>query len=182
MFPNATQTCPLFGMTYSEERAKLYLMKDLKVITQTILLVLLCGCTMAQKSELNSAKEENYIIEFYSKYAKTWDSITIKTPELFERSMDSLTKKYCSLKLQKEAMDWILDGQDLLTNEWGINVEDLDSFIVKRDIINLNSFFVTYYTYLDIPGATPQKQVVKLHIILSSSENNYKIESVEGVD
>ncbi len=118
--------------------------------------------------------------DFYTTYSVEWSlKGTNKDPRLLGKKLDSLEQKYCTQKLVKEVKDWFNDGQDLLTNTWGI-FEPVDSLTIVKDLAHKNSYILSYIN-VDYPQSLtmPVKKKIVLHIEVVKEGGHYKIASVK---
>lgn len=146
-------------------------MKKLIILFGMHLMLFFNFCN-AQKSEDN--KEGIFTLkEFYTAYSKFRFRVE------YIPSIDSLFKKYCTSRLQKDAKKYMQYGHDLLTNDWGINSEDIQTLVIRKDISRDNRYIITYTTFLDNPDGILQKKDVVLYVTLIKEGKTYNIDSVE---
>ncbi|MCI0523538.1 MAG: hypothetical protein L0Y37_07795, partial [Bacteroidales bacterium] len=132
----------------------------------------------------NGMTKEKEIVEmlktFYESQGAIWSipASEISTI-LFEQKLDSLAEMYSTPKLRKEATEWLDDGHDLFTNDWGIRSKDIGTIEIKRDMSKNDAYIVTYTTFLDNPGNNPQKKYVTLNVTVVMDGKSYKIDSVK---
>lgn len=153
----------------------------LKILLMTLSIALFVnGCVQAQKPSLDN-EVEKMIKEFYTKYCNTWNSSSSKVPAnvLYER-IDSLTQKYCTKKIRNDAKSWFEDGHDLLTNDWGIDLESLKSLTIVKDSTKSNAYIVSYMveTYPVSPDK-PVKKQIKLYLSVIKEKDTYLINEVK---
>ncbi len=102
------------------------------------------NCLQAQNPVAgNEAKR--MLEEFYTKYCYTWNSSSSKVAaNVLDVKIDSLTQKFCTKKIRSEAKSWLEDGHDLFTNDWGIDLESLNSLSIVKDETEPNAYIVSY--------------------------------------
>ena len=153
-------------------------MKNLKILTFCYFLLIINTC-FAQKNIVN---EQPILIlkEFYTAYSNIWSIPSSKnSTNQFNKKIDSLTEKYCTTQLKKEVNRYLEDGHDLMTNDWGISKESINSLKIVKD--KNNDIYLVEYVVNSYPISpnTPVKKQVILRIKLVKKNNNYKIYSVE---
>lgn len=152
----------------------------------TILLVMLCFVLFASNSlqAQNSATDnetKKMIEEFYTKYCNTWKSSSSKvSANVLYGKIDSLTQKYCSTKIRREAKSWFEDGHDLFTNDWGIDLESLKSLSIVKDATKSNAYIVSYIVeYYPVSPDKPVKKQIKLYLTVTKERGPYLINEVK---
>ena len=133
------------------------------------------GCTNAQNEKNNQVI--CMLTEFYSEYSKFWyptDGIQV---------LDSLQNKYCSnnfrRKLQKEFHENGLN-HDLLTDDWSINLESLNTLEIMAHSIESGTYIVSYVIGLVNATTTPVKHIISFKVKVINEDGNYKIDEVKG--
>lgn len=118
--------------------------------------------------------------EFYTEYCKQWAVKPVPHPSDLYIKLSSLLEKYCTLKLRTEAKEWFDDGHDLLTNDWEIDVESLNTMTIVRDTGKENTYVVSYIvdSFPESPNK-PEKKRVSLYVGIVKEGENYRIDSVK---
>ena len=141
----------------------------------------ICVITLGGCNSQNNASDKCIIMlkEFYTTYCKIWNIRPIPHPNDHYIKIDSLQEKYCTQRLRKEAKEWFFDGHDLLTNDWGIDIESLETMKIIQDSIEEKTYIVSYVvdSYPIAPDKPIKKQVV-LHVTVVKEGENYMIDSV----
>jgi hypothetical protein len=112
--------------------------------------------------------------EFYTEYSKIGFTVDDK------KKRNVILKKYCVLKLVKEAGEWGKDGHDLLTADWGMDKGSLASLKVTH---SKDSNYRISYIMESFPVSpnTPVKQNVVLDVSLIKENGELKINSVKDL-
>jgi hypothetical protein len=116
--------------------------------------------------------------EFYVAYSNIW-STNSHSPDILDSKLDSIQKKYCTLRLRNEAKEYLEDGHDLLTNDYGIEVESLRTLTIIKDSVEENSYIVSYNVVNSDAANKPVKQNVLLNVFVVKEEETYKIDKVK---
>lgn len=135
-------------------------------------------CGNAQEGKTDSNEEEK-IIELFTKYCNLMGVRPISTPAniLYEK-LDSIYKDYCTDKFRIESKGWFDDGHSLLTGDWGMDKEALNTLKVIKDTSNSHVYIVTYTTNSEDPYNRSIKVKVCLRLFLVLDGGSYKIDEV----
>ena len=136
-------------------------------------LFILTGCNTK-----NSNQEAiGMLNEFYRNYSVNSFKIEDK-PKL-----DALIEKYCTEELQQEAKKFYNMGFDLLTDEWGIEEQDLNSLKITKSLLKDETYIVSYTTdtYPVSPNIAVRRKIT-LNVGVIQEDGTYKINSVKAVD
>ncbi|MBS7566477.1 hypothetical protein KHS38_18880 [Mucilaginibacter sp. Bleaf8] len=91
---------------------------------------------MIATSDAQNYKQDKQITDrirnFYNIHCKLWATKPLTSPDKLYIKLDSLQKQYCTALLRKKAKSWFLDGHDLLTNDWGIDPESLNTLRIRK--------------------------------------------------
>ena len=106
---------------------------------------------------------------------------TIKsTPQNIDK-MDSLQKKYCTVKLQKKMIEQFnLTGldHDLLTNDYGIDSLGIKTLSISKEPKH-NNFVVSYIIWDDVvPNVSRKKVKVILKVTVRREDGFLKLDSI----
>ncbi|MGZ3860978.1 MAG: hypothetical protein ACXVMS_15670 [Flavisolibacter sp.] len=120
------------------------------------------------------------LTEFYTTYSKIWSIKPGPHFGMLYKRLDSLQKIYCIQKIRKEAKEWFDDGHDLLTNDFGIDVESIKSMTIAKDTTKVKSYLVSYEV-IEFPVSPnkPIKERITLHVNVVNEEDKYKIAAVK---
>jgi hypothetical protein len=116
---------------------------------------------------------------FYTAHCRIWAIKPPPPPKIFNNKLDSLHAHYCTKKLTKEAKEWLNDGHDLFTDDWGIDIESLKSMTIIKDSVKSTyvvSYIVTFYPQ---SPTKPVKEHVVLHVTLTKENGEFKITSIK---
>jgi hypothetical protein len=145
--------------------------------------ILLIAIAFVSKAQNNASDKQaiQMLKEFYTAHCKIWTVKPPLPPETFNVKLDSLQKKYCTQKIRKEAKKGLDDvGYDLLTGDWGIDIESLKTMTVVKDSTKGNTYIVSY-TVVGYPQSPtkPVKEHVILHVTLIKENGELKIASIK---
>ena len=136
----------------------------------TIIVVLTFKCVYIQAQNLSPDKRIlSMLNEFYSAYIT---EISNGKPNTFKYKIDSIKKKYCTIKLitklpslsEKRDADPLLDAQDC-------NIESLKSLTIEKNSQKSNEYIVSYTDFY-----SKTKFSVKLVVIKKGGK--YMIDSI----
>ena len=116
--------------------------------------------------------------EFYVAYSNIW-STTSLSPDILDSKLDSIQKKYCTLRLRNEAKEYLEDGHDLLTNDYGIGIESIKTLAIMKDSTEENAYIVTYGVVNSDVTNNPVTQNVLLNVFVVKDEESFKIDKVK---
>lgn len=143
-------------------------MRNLNSIIIIILLINNHSCTLAQKKD---ERIISMIKTFYSTYINEVAS-NRSIMELTEK-LDSLQKIYCTDKLLNTIPDIMEETDaDVFLKAQDVNVESINTLIVKKDLRNHNKYIVSYYDPYSKNSIIIILRVVK-------DKGKYKIDSVQ---
>ena len=137
----------------------------------TYVILFTSNSVYSQSFEINN-QAIHTLREFYTAYSKI--EFTVKNLH----QLDSLQKKYCSLKLRAELKnEFQTNGldHDLLTNDHGINSEALKSLTINNDVGKANGYIVCYLNKTISAANKPILEKVILHISLTKENGAFKI-------
>jgi hypothetical protein len=143
----------------------------------SICLILLVdnGCASAQNN-VPEKQAVQMLREFYTAYSK------IKFTVKYRNQIDSLQKKYCTIKLRKELKEEFKAGgldHDPLTNDYGMDDVKLKTMLIKRESATVNVYSVSYTTSTTSPANKPIEEKVTLHVAVAEETGVLKIASVK---
>jgi len=153
-------------------------MKIFKILALSSMILIGNGCN-AQTGE--GDKAISMLKEFYIAHSFIWSIPPSSiSPNDFDKKLDSLTGKYCTPQLRKEAKEYLQDGHDLLTDDWGISKESLTSMKITKESTQENTYVVSYIvdSYPVAPDKPVKKQVT-LHVTVVKEGEIYSIASVK---
>jgi len=116
---------------------------------------------------------------FYTAHNSAW--INTEDNFVLVKKLDSLQKKYCSLRFQKVIKkEFKLGGldHDLLTNDEGADANFFKTLKVEKDKVNQNVYSVSYTYHTKDPSYRPIDKKVILHVTVVKEGDSYKIDSV----
>jgi hypothetical protein len=151
--------------------------KILYFITAAVLFLSHSSCTSAQDNTSNKEIIAT-LNEFYIGYSAIWSTTPSLSPGILNSKLDSIQEKYCTLKLRSEAKEYLEDGHDLLTNDYGIGRESLETLTIVKDSTKASSYIVTYVVVNSDAANNPVKQQVSLHVFVVKEKDEYKIDDV----
>jgi len=130
------------------------------------------GCN--GQTNVNDKQAISMLKKFYTAYS----NVSLRIEDLHK--VDSLQEKYCTPQLRKEAKEYLQDGHDLLTDDWGISKESLTSMKIIKEPTKENIYVVSYIvdSYPVAPDK-PVKKQVNLYITVVKEVESYKIASVK---
>ena len=149
-------------------------MRIFKLLT---VLSLIHGTCCAQ-SRIDDNKAIIMLKEFYIAHEKIESSIKTIRPQAYVWRLDSLQKKYCTLKLRNTIKKYQENGIDILTNDQGIDSESIKTMKIVEDSGDKNVYIVSYDFLDDNYPKKPITRHVILHVGLLTENNRYKINSI----
>jgi hypothetical protein len=133
------------------------------------------GCAGAQ-NHIPEKGAVQTLKEFYTAYSK------VKFTAKYVRQIDSLQKKYCTIKFRKKLKDEFkaagLD-HDLLTNDYGMDADKLKTLVIAKEPGAANVYSVSYTAMVTSPSNKTAEEKVVLHVAVAEEEQAIKIESVK---
>ncbi|WP_423129758.1 hypothetical protein [Gaoshiqia sp. Z1-71] len=150
--------------------------KRLLFLFATFMMFSISGCNAQDNA---GDKCTSMLREFYTNYSKIWAIKPVPLPKDHYIIIDSLQEKYCTQKLRKEAKEWFEDGHDFLTNDWGIDVESLETMTIIKDTTKENTYIVSYIvdSYPVTPDNPVKKQVV-LYVTVAKEGESCRLDFV----
>ena len=154
-------------------------MKPIIFLSVVCIMVFSNSCIQAQNT-INENGVEIMIKDFYTKYSNIWENTPISVPaNVLHEKLDSLAQKYCTKKIRNEAKAWFVNGQDLFTNDYGMDIESLKTLIITKDTSKVNCYIVCFTTTNSDASGKPVKQNVVLHVSVMKEKEEYKINDVK---
>ena len=117
--------------------------------------------------------------EFYTKYNAVWSIKPPLAPKVFDSKLDSLIQKFCTSKLRTKAKNDLAYGNDIMTNDYGMDIESLKMLIITKDSIKENCYILRYTTTNSDASGKRIKQKVVLYISVVKGKDNYRISEVK---
>lgn len=150
------------------------------IITQLILLF--HGNLVHAQKDTNNDQALQMLKEFYTEYNTAWIRwLGVKDNSILVKKIDSLEKKYCSLKmraeLKKEFKASGLD-YDILRNNEGADEKSLKTLTVVKDKMKKYTYIVSYIYDTMSPSYKPITATVVIHIAVTKEKDGYKIDAV----
>jgi len=148
-----------------------------------LIIILFLPFTLVLKAQGSSSDKQaiEMLNEFYTAHCNIW---AIKPPpKTLYLKLDSLQKKYCTQKLRKQAKESFNDvGYDLLTGDWGIDINSLKTMTILKDSAKENTYTVSYMVigYPQSP-TKPVNEHVILHVSLAKENGQLKIASIKDL-
>lgn len=136
------------------------------------------SCIQAQNT-IDENGVEKMIKDFYTKHSNIWENTPTSVPaNVLHEKLDSLAQKYCTKKIRNEAKSWFVNGQDLFTNDYGMDIESLKTLRITKDTLKANCYIVRFTTTNSDASGKPVKQNVTLHISVIKDRDSYKIDEI----
>jgi hypothetical protein len=147
-------------------------MKILRIFTLGCILFVSYGCN-AQKSEEETIVK--MLKEFYIEYSGIWSIPSSDiSPENFDKKLDSLSRKFCTQQLRKEAKEYLENGYDLFTNERGISNTSLSTLTITSSLKKY-----VYVVSYELNSSIESKiEKVFFNVTVVKEGENFKISSV----
>jgi len=130
------------------------------------------------QSSISENKAIIMLKQFYIAHEKIESSIKTIRPQVYLWKLDSLQKKYCTLKLRNTIKKYQENGIDILTNDQGIDSESLKTMKIVEDSEDKNVYIVSYDFLEENYPKKPFTRHVILHVGLVTENNSYKINSI----
>lgn len=154
-------------------------MKTIIFLSIVCITVFSNSCIQAQNT-INENGVEKMIKDFYTKNSKIWENTPTSVPaNVLHEKLDSLAQKYCTKKIRNEAKAWFVNGQDLFTKDYGMDIESLKTLTITKDTLKANCYIVRYTTSNSDASGKTVKQNVILHISVVKDRDCYKINEIK---
>ncbi len=152
-------------------------MKVLICFFITIMLLTNYNCANAQ-NDLANKQPEQMLKEFYTAYNIAWSTHT--APDVHDKRLYFLQKKYCTAQLRNELEKRGGLDQDLLIGRGYTDVEHLKTLTVSKDPANANSYSVSYiHPTMDASYRPNGEEKIVIHVTVVKEGNGFKIASVK---
>jgi len=149
----------------------------LPFLTNILILTGIVGSVNAQCDDKQIAKMLN---DYYTAHNAIWSTKPILPSNVLDMKLDSLQEKYCTLNLQIKSKNQLKYGQDLLTNDYGIDSLGIKTLSISNDTGKKNVYIVSYSTLNDlVPCISKQQVKVILHLTIVKENGVFKINSIE---
>jgi hypothetical protein len=144
-----------------------------------VLVICAIHCECYAQSNTDDKKAIAMLNEFYTAHGYIWSGIKSLPPNVFDRKLDSLQKKYCTTKLRNEARKYIQDGFDHMTKDKGIDSDAVKTMTIVKDATKENTYIISYDELYNTgsPNSFVKKHVT-LHLGVIKDVESYKIASV----
>lgn len=144
-----------------------------------ICVIFTCGssCVHAQ-NDIADNQAIQMLKEFYTSYNIAWSIHA--APDVLVKRLDSLQKKYCTIKLRNELKEeFKQDGldHDLLINDEYTDIEHLKTLTITKDKTKVNAYVVSYVVHTT-RAYKPVDQKVIIHLTIAKEGDGFKIASV----
>lgn len=118
--------------------------------------------------------------EYYFAHNAIWLIKPIPPSYVLDMKLDSLQEKYCTLKLRSKSKDQLKYGQDLLTNDYGIDSIGIKTLSISKEPGKKNVYIVSYTTLSDlVPNISKKEVKVVIHLTIVQENGVLKIDNVE---
>ena len=148
-------------------------MKKIKFLISGSVIFIFCHGYRAQNME-RQKQITSMLTEFYTAYSKV--KFTVED----QQKWDSITKIYCTNQFLKEAKKYRAEGHDVLTNDFDLDQESINTLKVEIFTSNHNKFVVSYE--VDTYPVSPKrsvKQKVFLQVETVKQNGSDKINAVK---
>ncbi len=157
----------------------------MKTITYFFLTVLIIfsniGCAHAQTS-IEDKQAMQMLKEFYIAHNIAWSVARTTGPYVLIKKLDSLQKKYCSVRMRKELKEEQKKNgldYDLLTNDEHADVKHLKTLTITKDATKTNGYTVSYIASNTDPTGKPIDEKAVIHVTVVKENEGLKIASVK---